>query len=1207
MSAVLSAVFKGVDEISAVFDSMAASGTKAIGQWETAGSAVSSAFEQAINGADSVTESVNAAASSADRWTEAVGSYDKAAMEAVYSTEELVELGYKTEEALASQAKAAEESSDSLEKSLSVTEEFKAATAELETELSQLQNAYIGTALQYGKNSDEAKALKKEIDELSAVVDQNKKEFSDLSGEVSGASGGIEESIKTIESALAAAGIAKLVNDITNAVIEMTNEFSNSSAVVAKATGATGSALDSLNKSMMTVFGSDDDSLSTVAGAIGEINTRLGLQGPALEHVTSLFMDYSRITGTDIVGSVQNVTKIMKNWNVDIENTEGLLDKLSVAGQMSGISVTQLSDMVVQNKATLQQLGYGLDESIALLSMFEYEGLNSSSIMMGFRTAVKNFSDSGADASVAIKDIIEQIGNMANESDATSLAIETFGSRAGAELAFAIRNGKFEIDNWINAVGSSEGVLSQTADTASTLEEKWMRASNSISTAFSSAVTPSVDNVSSAFAGAVEEIGVFLQQHPVLTKALSALAAVLVAVTTAVGALLGVFALKMALLPVLTGEITVFGVALNTAIWPITLIVAGIAALITIGVALISWLNDVDEEWAALSSTSKQHYEEVERLNEEYERTVELEGENSEAAKKLAADLETAKAVYEATKMTIEEFTAQNDKLIKSHQELADSYNESMSKIKAEEKSSEALISKLAELSSKTSLTASEHQQMSAIVGKLNSQMPELALTYDKTTGALNRSVEEMRKLAEAQADIQRQQKQAEAYAEAIAQQTELEEQLAKAKEQVAAAEENKHGWGWFGDSKQSYEDLEAFTAEQERLQAALDENNRIITETEKAWQAAAEAATEAAETPIAYEVAVNNAIQSVSDDLLALVKQYNETYEAARNSLDGTFSLFEKVENKAGVSSQAIIESWQTQIDFFDTYNKNIQTLQGLDLDSKFIEKLSDGSQESAAQVKSLVKELEGLSSEAAAAKVQEINKKFNELSESKNNVATTMTEIQTEFDSKLGNIEVRMGKAIDNMTMEENAAKAAKSTISAYINQISSMTAEARSASEGVARAATSALAGKGISTVSIPGFATGTESAPRGVALVGEEGPELVRFNGGEQIYTADETSQILSRTSDLNAPAANIDGHVSVSASVPDNGSFNAESSPNSGPAEKKITLDINGSGEIGVAGADEETVWEIVAPKLKGAFMGIIRSEIFEEGDRTYAF
>lgn len=34
-------------------------------------------------------------------------------------------------------------------------------------------------------------------------------------------------------------------------------------------------------------------------------------------------------------------------------------------------------------------------------------------------------------------------------------------------------------------------------------------------------------------------------------------------------------------------------------------------------------------------------------------------------------------------------------------------------------------------------------------------------------------------------------------------------------------------------------------------------------------------------------------------------------------------------------------------------------------------------------------------------------------------------------------------------------------------------------------------------------IPGFAKGTNSAPRGLAIVGENGPELVRFSGGEQV--------------------------------------------------------------------------------------------------------
>lgn len=43
---------------------------------------------------------------------------------------------------------------------------------------------------------------------------------------------------------------------------------------------------------------------------------------------------------------------------------------------------------------------------------------------------------------------------------------------------------------------------------------------------------------------------------------------------------------------------------------------------------------------------------------------------------------------------------------------------------------------------------------------------------------------------------------------------------------------------------------------------------------------------------------------------------------------------------------------------------------------------------------------------------------------------------------------------------------------------------------------------------------GFATGTQSAPRGLALVGEAGPELVRFNGGEQVLNTHNTQEALA---------------------------------------------------------------------------------------------
>jgi hypothetical protein len=40
--------------------------------------------------------------------------------------------------------------------------------------------------------------------------------------------------------------------------------------------------------------------------------------------------------------------------------------------------------------------------------------------------------------------------------------------------------------------------------------------------------------------------------------------------------------------------------------------------------------------------------------------------------------------------------------------------------------------------------------------------------------------------------------------------------------------------------------------------------------------------------------------------------------------------------------------------------------------------------------------------------------------------------------------------------------------------------------------------------VNKTSVPGFATGTNNAPRGLALVGEQGPELVKFRGGERVF-------------------------------------------------------------------------------------------------------
>ena len=46
------------------------------------------------------------------------------------------------------------------------------------------------------------------------------------------------------------------------------------------------------------------------------------------------------------------------------------------------------------------------------------------------------------------------------------------------------------------------------------------------------------------------------------------------------------------------------------------------------------------------------------------------------------------------------------------------------------------------------------------------------------------------------------------------------------------------------------------------------------------------------------------------------------------------------------------------------------------------------------------------------------------------------------------------------------------------------------------------------------SLLGFASGTNNAPKGLALVGEQGPELVNFKGGEQVINNTNTEKLLA---------------------------------------------------------------------------------------------
>ena len=494
---------------------------------------------------------LRAQTSSTDGWTSAADAFEKSALEAVYSLEELVEMGLKSADALQEQEamfmiceQSAGQLAEALDSSINANKELATAVQQSEDRMKSLgDNAQISAEAQEQLNTatqaaaqamqeleaaqTEAEAAMTNYDaviqsgttdlseleaaaeraghasealaeanynasnaagNLSAASEKAAKSAEEAGNATESSSKQIIDSVNALSETVIAKGIADEVKKITTAVYEMAEAFSEAEKVVVNATGATGDALDVLEESMVKAYAGHHQDLSTTAGAIGEINTRMGLTGQELSDVTGLFLDFNSITGSDTVTAVQNVTKVMNKWGVEQENVESVLDKLAYAGQISGASVDSLSQTLITGAASFQEMGLSLDNTISMLAAFELYGMNSTTAITAMRTAVKNFSDDGVDASEGLRQTIDEIANMESAAEATALACEVFGTRAGVDMANAIRSGAISVDMLSGSLDEAAGTLENTAAASESLGEKWEKTGNKFKAACTSAV-----------------------------------------------------------------------------------------------------------------------------------------------------------------------------------------------------------------------------------------------------------------------------------------------------------------------------------------------------------------------------------------------------------------------------------------------------------------------------------------------------------------------------------------------------------------------------------------------------------------------------------------------------------------------------------------------------------------------------------------------
>lgn len=297
---------------------------------------------------------------------------------------------------------------------------------------------------------------------------------------------------------------ATAVTAVGAAAWDAGNQFDEAMDTIAVATGATGPELEGLREDFEAVFTSIPTDAKTAADAIGILNSRLDLSGPALQNIAKPLIEASRLLGGDVTANAQEFTRVIGDWNIPVENASGSLDKLFVAAQQSGVPLDQLMQRIVQYGAPMRNFGFDFNEAAVLLATFEAQGVNTEIVMSGLRTAQGKFIKDGVDMKTGLWETIEAIQNAESSTDALAIATEVFGAKAAGDMFDTIRSGKFDIQEMVGALQNADGAILETADATSDWAEKWQTFKNKITTALAPVGEAMMDGLGKAMDSVAE-------------------------------------------------------------------------------------------------------------------------------------------------------------------------------------------------------------------------------------------------------------------------------------------------------------------------------------------------------------------------------------------------------------------------------------------------------------------------------------------------------------------------------------------------------------------------------------------------------------------------------------------------------------------------------------------------------------------------------
>lgn len=259
----------------------------------------------------------------------------------------------------------------------------------------------------------------------------------------------------------------------TAAIAVVGEKFEEVNHQIQEETGATGEELERLAETVKSAFGDVPGSLHNTATAVDELFRRGTPLGGALERLAKQELFLAKITKTELGPNVEATTAIFAKFNIPLAQQSRALDVLFKAQQQSGKGLDALLSPLRTSASILQQFGFGLEESAALIATLSKAGVNVQPALIALRLSFGKLAAEGKDPRKALADIVEQLTSGVNPTKAMANAIALFGKRSGAELATAIKAGRFSTADMLKLITDGRGGIIETGKETLSLGDKF--------------------------------------------------------------------------------------------------------------------------------------------------------------------------------------------------------------------------------------------------------------------------------------------------------------------------------------------------------------------------------------------------------------------------------------------------------------------------------------------------------------------------------------------------------------------------------------------------------------------------------------------------------------------------------------------------------------------------------------------------------------